>query len=265
LDISKHGIPIKGCYAYDDSSTIATAPWHKVASCTLTKGSEDAYAVFHVYRTLASTFPGGILKVRIRTNPDVTLQSGNLLWEYANNINKEDFILSIIQDQNSKTLTAELWVNISVRWSGYQFTMIADTDRTSIRNNKWTLYNSSTGQAAYTESYKTINSEFSPIQNTAELSGSDWIQLVINGGDGELYYRRYGKMVEIKGSVSPLNSGQWSLYTLPAGYRPSTASVDVLVMGNSPRNLNISTQGNVTLSDVTAHELIKLHACFLIN
>jgi len=110
-----------------------------------------------------------------------------------------------------------------------------------------------------------INSEFSPIQNTAELSGSDWIQLVINGGNGELYYRRYGKMVEIKGSVSPLNSGQWSLYTLPAGYRPSTASVDVLVMGNSPRNLNISTQGNVTLSDVTAHELIKLHACFLIN
>ncbi len=94
-------IPIKGCYAYDESTTASTAPWHKVASCTLTKGSEDAYAVFHVYRTLSSTFPGGILKARIRTNTDVTLQSCNLLWEYANNINKEDFILCIIQDQNS--------------------------------------------------------------------------------------------------------------------------------------------------------------------
>jgi len=258
-------IPIKGCYAYDDSSTIATAPWHKVASCTLTKGSEDAYAVFHVYRTLASTFPGGILKVRIRTNPDVTLQSGNLLWEYANNINKEDFILSIIQDQNSKTLTAELWVNISVRWSGYQFTMIADTDRTSIRSDRWTLYNSSVGQAAYTESYKTINSEFSPIQNPVELSDSGWTRMTISGGNGELYYRKCGKTVELKGSASPNADNEWTVCTLPDGYRPSTASVDVIVMGNSPRKLSISTQGVVTVSNVTAHEAIRLQACFLVD
>ena len=258
-------IPIKGCYAYDESTTASTAPWHKVASCTLTKGSEDAYAVFHVYRTLASTFPGGILKARIRTNPDVTLQSCNLLWEYANNINKEDFILCIIQDQNSKTLTAELWVKIPTRWMGCQFTMIADTDRTSIRNNMWTLYNSSEGQAAYTESDRTITSEFSPIQNTAELSDSGWTRMTISDGNGELYYRKYGKTVELKGSTSPNVDNEWTVCTLPNGYRPSTSSVDVLVIGNSPRKLSISTQGVVTVSNVTAHEVISFHACFLVD
>jgi len=258
-------IPIKGCYAYDESTTASTAPWHKVASCTLTKGSEDAYAVFHVYRTLSSTFPGGILKARIRTNTDVTLQSCNLLWEYANNINKEDFILCIIQDQNSKTLTAELWVSITARWIGYQFTMIADTDRTSIRSDRWTLYNSSVGQAAYTESYKTINSEFSPIQNPVELSDSGWTRMTISGGNGELYYRKCGKTVELKGSASPNADNEWTVCTLPDGYRPSTASVDVIVMGNSPRKLSISTQGVVTVSNVTAHEAIRLQACFLVD
>jgi len=268
-------IPIKGCYAYDESTTAATAPWHKVASCTLTKGSEDDYAVFHVYRTLASTFPGGILKVRIRTNTDVTLQSCNLLWEYANNINKEDFILCIIQDQNSKTLTAELWVNIPVRWSGYQFTMIADTDRTSIRSDRWTLYNSSVGQAAYTESYKTINSEFSPIQNPVELSDSGWIQIKINASGGEAWYRKYGKVVELRCAAVLLDSdlNEWTVCTLPDGYRPSAMDVEGVARifsGHEVYKMTVSEDGNVSISSHSGETLpyrttYSVHACFLVD
>lgn len=258
-------IPIKGCYAYDNTTTVTTASWHKVASCTLNKASDDAYAVFHVYRTFIESQAGGILKAHIRTSPDITFSNCQLTWEYANNINKEDFVLCVVQDQTNKTLTAELWVRISTRYVGYQFTMIADTSRTSTRNNVWTLYNSSVGQTEYTESYKAITSELSTIQNPVELTDSGWTRIAITGGNGELYYRKYGKMVELKGSASPNSSNEWTVCTLPDGYRPSTTDVYACVMGSSSRKLTVSTQGVVTVSDVVAREAIYMHVCFLIG
>ncbi len=262
-------IPIKGCYAYDDSSTATTASWHKVASCTLTNGTDDAYAVFHVCRTADITIPGGILKARVRTTSAVSLESCQLFWEHANNINEEDFALCIVQDQANKTLTAELWVNIHIRYAGYHFTMIADTSRASIRTNKWTLYNSSVGQAAYTEGYKTITSELSTIQNPIELTDSGWApdnRLILTNVDGgSVLYRKYGKLVEIRGSFSLKSSGEWDIATLPENYRPTSITVSTYAVGNSPVKLEITSDGVISVNGNKDHELINLHVCFLVG
>ena len=115
------------------------------------------------------------------------------------------------------------------------------------------------------------DSEYAPYSDDLQTqinelnADSGWTRMTISGGNGELYYRKCGKTVELKGSASPNADNEWTVCTLPDGYRPSTASVDVIVMGNSPRKLSISTQGVVTVSNVTAHEAISLHAYFLVD
>ncbi len=115
------------------------------------------------------------------------------------------------------------------------------------------------------------DSEYAPYSDDLQTqinelnADSGWTRMTISGGNGELYYRKCGKTVELKGSASPNSDNEWTVCTLPKGYRPSTASVDVIVMGNSPRKLSISTQGVVTVSNVTAHEAISLHAYFLVD
>ncbi|MDE6020171.1 MAG: hypothetical protein K2H01_04115 [Ruminococcus sp.] len=115
------------------------------------------------------------------------------------------------------------------------------------------------------DAYEPYTTDDLQAQINALAEDSGWIRMMISSGNGELYYRKYGKMVELKGSISPNGSDEWNVCTLPGGYRPSTTSVDVTVIGNSPRNLSISTQGIITVSGVVAHELIKVHACFLVD
>lgn len=258
-------VPINGCYHYDDSANATIVSWHKVASCTLTKGSYDTHAVFHVYRSLGRTPYGGILKAHIRTTSEGLHENSQLVWEYAYNITKEDFVLSVIQNETDNSTTAELWVKINIRYAGYQFALLSESNRTTAKNEIWTLYNSSVGQAAYTESDIVTVSDFIEIQNPADAVDSGWIRVAVTNANGELYYRKYGKMIEFKGSVSPNNSNECTVCTLPEGYRPSTKDVTVSVIGNSPRSLTISTGGAVTVSDVVAHELLKLHTCFLVD
>lgn len=258
-------IPINGCFHFDNTSNAAASPWHKVASCIMTAGNDDRYAVFHVYRSVGSSQNGGILKAHVRTNTNCGYESSYLVWEYAYNITKENFVLSITEDKTNKTVAVELWVRIPYQYNGYQFTMIAETNRTNLRKGLWTLYNSSSGQAAYTESDIVTVSDLLELQNPAGAVDSGWVRIGISGGNGELYYRKYGKMIELKGSASPHNGGEWTVGTLPEGYRPSTTDVTVYAIGNSPRALTISTGGAVTVSDVGVHEYIRLHACFLID
>lgn len=258
-------IPINGCFHFDNTSNAAASPWHKVASCTMTASNDDRYAVFHVYRSVGSSQNGGILKAHVRTNVNSGYESSYLVWEYAYDITKENFVLSITEDKTNKTVAVELWVRIPYQYNGYQFTMIAETNRTNLRKGLWTLYNSSSGQAAYTESDIVTASDLLKLQNPAGAVDSGWVRIGISGGNGELYYRKYGKMIELKGSASPHNGGEWTVGTLPEGYRPSTTDVTVYAIGNSPRALTISTGGAVTVSDVGVHEYIRLHACFLID
>lgn len=258
-------VPIRGCYHYDDSANATTVSWHRVASCTLNRGSYDAHAVFHVYRSLGRTPYGGILKAHIRTTPEGLHENSQLVWEYAYNIPKEDFVLSVIQNETDKSTTAELWVKINIRYAGYQFALLSESNRTTARNGIWTLYNSSVGQSTYTESGIVTVSDFMKIQNQIETSDSGWIQIPINLGNGEVYYRKYGKMVELRGSLSPNINNEWSVCTLPSNCCPSIRPVETFVIGNSPRNLTISTDGTITISNVVAHELIKLQTTFLID
>lgn len=81
------------------------------------------------------------------------------------------------------------------------------------------------GQVAYTESNIVIISDFIEIHNSVELSDSGWIRAVISNGDGELYYRKYGKTVELRGSVVPsVSGGGWTICTeksKSASFQPS--------------------------------------------
>ena len=59
-------VPLRSCYAYDDSSTFADTPWHKVASISLTGTNVDRIAIFHVDKGWTNGGFSGILRARIR-------------------------------------------------------------------------------------------------------------------------------------------------------------------------------------------------------
>ncbi len=267
-------VPINGCYHYDDSANATTVSWHKVASCTLNRGSYDAHAVFHVYRSLGKTPYGGILKAHIRTTPEGLYENSQLVWEYAYNIPKEDFVLSVIQNETDNSTTAELWVKINIRYAGYQFALLSESNRTTARNGIWTLYNSSVGQATYTESDIVTVSDFMEIQNPVELSDSGWIQIPINLGNGEVYYRKYGKMVEVKGTIVPVSDANTLIIcTLPEEYRPSIIPVASIVTESSTDKtlqLRVAPNGSVSLSGfdtskILANKTYNLSINFLIG
>lgn len=146
-------IPIRSCYAYDESSTYASAPWHKVASCSITSTYTDAILIMHVDKGCTGGGHSGILRARVRTGSTKGVrETSALTWEYANaSIIPENFVLVYTNDATSGKCTAELWVKITNRYDGWQFTILSQSYRTATSNAVWTFYNSKSGEGE--ESY----------------------------------------------------------------------------------------------------------------
>ena len=110
----------------------------------------------------------------------------------------------------------------------------------------------------------------------AMTEDSGWIQAYMsNVSGGEAWYRKCGKMVELRCDGVLLNSGitKLDICTLPEGYRPSKMAVTGVATAAQNGNvysMQISTDGIVSVlspneTALPDHQTYQIHACFLVD
>ena len=159
----------------------------------------------------------------------------------------QDFILSIYNDTTTGKAKANLWVKITSRYDGWQFTLLSQGDRVGPNNGYWTLINSSSGVentldgmtlSGQTPSFCStignpikymylsdigakIETTRANLRSMAGTLDSGWRTLA-----DKVKYRKIGNIVEVRGTyTAPSSGGGMTIGTLPNGYRPSNATV----------------------------------------
>ena len=285
-------VPLRSCYAYDDSSTFADTPWHKVASISLTGTNVDRIAIFHVDKGWTDGGFSGILRARIRVGSTAgKIEHYSLTWEFVNDgfitmtgtLMSQDFCLSIYNDTTTGKAKANLWVKITSRYDGWQFTLLSQGDRVGPNNGYWTLINSSSGVENILDG-KTLSGQTPAIcstisnpikymylsdvgaeiettranlQDMVGIRDSGWRTLV-----DKVKYRKIGNIVEVRGTYTAPNSGGgMTIGTLPSGYRPSNSSVyNTNSVDSTASNIyytSVSTAGVVIISGMSGSTFTK--------
>lgn len=285
-------VPLRSCYAYDDSSTFADTPWHKVASISLTGTNVDRIAIFHVDKGWTNGGFSGILRARIRVGSTAgQIEDYSLTWEFVNDgfiartstLMSQDFILSIYNDTTTGKAKANLWVKITSRYDGWQFTLLSQGDRVGPNNGYWTLINSSSGVentldgmtlSGQTPSFCStignpikymyvsdigaeIETTRANLQSMAGTLDSGWRTLA-----GNVKYRKIGNIVEVRGTyTAPTSGGGMTIGTLPRGYRPSNATVyntnSISDTASKTYYTSVNTSGTLIISSSSGSTFTK--------
>lgn len=149
------------------STSTATNPWYKVASCVMGGAYEDRWITFLVNGAYGNdTQKIGILRANFRSSGAKLWESGSLRWESATNkITLSDFVLAY--KNGDANVTVELWCKCVTGYNGYHFDVLGEGSRGERSSRDWTLYNTWTAgsQAALPTGYTTINSELLTISN----------------------------------------------------------------------------------------------------
>ena len=174
-EFSEGGSLLSGKYRAHLACTVGQSspvsdPWFKVGDIIFANYAYKNYdhmTTFRVFKPYADNARAvGILTTHIRTTPEGTFSSGELIWEYAGEgINIDNFKMAC--QPNSTTFTVELWVKIPYEWQYYHFDYIAAGNRTSIFNGVgWNLKShGADGVASITEGYTIINSTLLKLKN----------------------------------------------------------------------------------------------------
>ena len=174
-EFSEGGSLLSGKYRAHLACTVGQSspvsdPWFKVGDIIFANyvyKNYDHMTTFRVFKPYADNARAvGILTTHIRTTPEGTFSSGELIWEYAGEgINIDNFKMAC--QPNSTTFTVELWVKIPYEWQYYHFDYIAAGNRTVIFNGVgWNLKShAADGVASITEGYTIINSTLLKLKN----------------------------------------------------------------------------------------------------
>jgi len=147
---------------YDDTSTVTSTPWQKVASLTTGAASTDRTATFIV----AANYSGdvdkkfGIAQCHLRTNGSKVFSSAELTWLYKSpQLFLSDVVLLYKSVSNTST-TIEIWAKSNRRYSGYTFTLLDEHDRKGVISGQWelTTNNGAAGSASLPSGFTSKNS-----------------------------------------------------------------------------------------------------------
>lgn len=152
---------------------------------------------------------------------------------------------------------------------------------TDLTTTKGFLNGTLTEFAAKNHSHSTIEGRLTTLE-----TDSGWLDLSLTGNfylfnnDNPVQYRKVGKTVQVQGIIV-LNgnlaaNSEWTIGTLPSGYRPSKESSFICELTNNPNfwTCTVKTTGDITFSrlrDTTGFidgtvfaDTLKLNAMFLI-
>ena len=172
---------------YDDTASVASTPWQKVASLTTGAASTDRTATFIV----AANYSGdvdkkfGIVQCHLRTNGSKVFSSAELTWLYKSpQLFLSDIVLLYKSVANTST-TIEIWAKSNRRYSGYTFTLLDEHDRKGVISGQWelTTNNGAAGSASLPSGFTSKDSRIlsdGTLLATETYSGSDNTHTITN-------------------------------------------------------------------------------------
>lgn len=188
-------VPIRSCYAYDDSSTFADTPWHKFATITIDGTNANRTAVFYVNNTYNRNGCWGILRASIRVNsPAGIVGSKSFSWgpigdgmsvSNSGSLLLNNFYMTTHNNTPDGKIKVNLWVKITTQYDAWQFVLLSESSRTKSLTSSWTLIDSSSGLADFTDG------------NSSTMSPSPSIAKPVYTPTKYLYFTDVGSCIEV--------------------------------------------------------------------